>query len=431
MKILKLSKYNKVKVGFYTVLFLSFLICAQTTTAQLKKQYVVVLDAGHGGRDGGASRGIYIEKKIALSSVLKIGKLLENQKHIKVVYTRKKDVFVELHKRAHIANSNDADLFISVHCNAVVSTKPHGAETFVLGLSGNKQNLEIAKKENAVILLEDNYKQNYDYDPNSPESVIGLSVLQEENLDASLSFADMVQTNFVALKRYDRSVKQANFLVLRQTVMPSVLVELGFISNSAEGKFLYSKTGRTKMAKAVADAIIKYIDRLRLNTVGNNTVEVKSRVAKEIKPKEKVAKYQKPSTKKKTATQKKVVKATKPQRVEKKHKHIPTKKLIAQNKSRIVATESSEPYVVFKVQIGASKKYIPEKPYNFRGLKDVEMKIIDDYYKYYYGSSSDFITIKESLSDLRKKGFKDAFIVAFKNGVKISLKEARRLTNRN
>lgn len=388
---------------------LSFLVPKQIV-AQQKRKYVVVLDAGHGGKDGGASRGRYIEKEIVLSSALKVGKLLEKEKHIKVVYTRKKDVFIELHKRAYIANSNDADLFISIHCNAVNSTKPHGAETFVLGLSGNKANLEIAKKENAVILLEDNYKQNYDYDPNSPESVIGLSVLQEENLDASLSFASIVQTNFTKLNRYDRSVKQANFLVLRETVMPSVLIELGFLSNSSEGRFLYSKIGQTKMAKAVADAIIKYIDRLKLNTI-NETPEKTKKESKKI-----IAKVNKPEK----IAQKNTYKKTK----------VITQKTVPVAKKTIIK-ENLKPYILFKVQIAASKKYIPENSYNFKGLEDVEMKIIDDYYKYYYGGSSNFVTIKETLLKVRKKGFKDAFVVAFRDGIKISLREAIKATKVN
>lgn len=412
MRILKLSKYNRVQTYVLLVFICSFLI-PNKTTAQQKKQYTIVLDAGHGGKDGGASRGNYIEKKIALSSVLKIGKMLEKNKDIKIIYTRKRDIFIELHRRAYIANSNNADLFISVHCNAVVSTKPHGAETFVLGLRGNKENLEIAKKENAVILLEDNYKQNYDYDPNSPESVIGLSVLQEENLDASLSFADMVQTNFIKLKRYDRGVKQANFLVLRETVMPSVLVELGFLSNSVEGRFLYSKVGQTKMARAVADAIINYVDRLKLNTVNNGLDKVVKATPKNRK------------TKEVTKPQRKVSKITKPKKTVPKKKHISAKKAVKKP-----ITKKAFKHILFKVQIAASRKYIPEKPYNFKGLQNVEMKIIDDYYKYYHGSSSDFITIKEILYDIRKKGFKGAFVVAFKDGVKIPLKEAIKATKR-
>ncbi len=262
MKILNSYKksLNKVIKAFILLFFVMSSLFAQ-------KKYTVVLDAGHGGKDRGASRGEYVEKEIVLNLVQKTGRILEKDKNITVIYTRKKDEFIELHKRAAIANENEADLFVSLHCNANNSAKPFGAETYVLGLSGNDENLEIVKKENAVILLEKDYKKNYDYDPNSPESVIGLSMMQEENLDASLSFAGLVQENFRALKRYDRSVKQANFLVLRETAMPSVLIELGFLSNESEGKFLSGKSGQSMMAGAVAKAIKKYLDVIALNTI--------------------------------------------------------------------------------------------------------------------------------------------------------------------
>ncbi|WBX74456.1 N-acetylmuramoyl-L-alanine amidase [Tenacibaculum pacificus] len=253
-----------------------------STVVSAQKKYTIVLDAGHGGKDAGASRGSYIEKKIALKLALKVGEILKKDNTINVVYTRKKDIFVELHKRASIANKKNADLFVSIHCNSNNSGKPHGSETYVLGLKGNDVNFEIVKKENAVILLEEDYKKNYDYDPNSAESLIGLSVLQEENLDASLSLASLVQTNFKSIKRYDRKVKQANFLVLRETVMPSVLIELGFLSNKTEGKFLNSSYGQLKMAKSLATAIKNYVKRLKLNTVQEKVI-AKSSEKKKLK----------------------------------------------------------------------------------------------------------------------------------------------------
>jgi len=275
MKILNSYKksINKVIKSF---LFFFFLV----TSLIAQEKYRVVLDAGHGGKDSGASRGDYIEKEIVLNLVLKVGKILEKDNDVEVIYTRKTDKFIELHKRASIANDKDADLFVSLHCNANHSDKPHGAETYVLGLNGSEENMEIVKKENAVILLEEDYKKNYDYDPNSPESVIGLSMLQEENLDASLSFAGIVQGNFKDLKRVDRSVKQANFLVLRETAMPSVLIELGFLSHESEGKFLSGKSGQQIMAGAVAKAIRQYLEALKLNTVEEkSTLEYKIQIA--------------------------------------------------------------------------------------------------------------------------------------------------------
>ncbi|NNL39825.1 MAG: N-acetylmuramoyl-L-alanine amidase, partial [Flavobacteriaceae bacterium] len=221
--------------------------------------FVVVLDAGHGGHDPGNLGNGYMEKNIALSIVLKIGEELKKVPGIKVVYTRDDDSFVDLFVRGEIANKAGADLFVSVHCDSHTSNA-HGAGTFVLGLHANKQNFEIAKKENSVIYLEDNYEARYaNYDINSPESVIGLTIMQEEFLDQSILLAKLIQDNFTGrLKRNDRKVKQAGFIVLHQTFMPSVLIETGFLTNKEEGKYLNSSKGQTEMGKAIAQAIIKY-----------------------------------------------------------------------------------------------------------------------------------------------------------------------------
>ncbi|MDB3968097.1 N-acetylmuramoyl-L-alanine amidase, partial [Flavobacteriaceae bacterium] len=179
------------------------------------KPFVVVLDAGHGGHDSGNRGNGYFEKKIALNIVLKIGKQLEKLPGVKVIYTRKTDVFVELIQRANIANKADADLFVSVHCDAFTSPKAFGAGTFVLGLHANDRNFKVAQKENAVIFLEDDYEQNYDgFNPNDPESVISLILMQETYLDQSIEAAGAIQKSFVSnLKRKDRTVKQAGFVV--------------------------------------------------------------------------------------------------------------------------------------------------------------------------------------------------------------------------
>ena len=237
------------------------------------KDFVVVLDAGHGGKDPGKIAGKNMfEKDIALKIVLEVGDLLEKTKGIKVVYTRKTDVFVELKERGRIANKADANLFVSVHCNAH-NTQAEGAETWVLGTHANKQNFEVAKAENAVILLEDNYKVNYKgFDPNSPESVIGLTLMQEEYLDQSIQLASIIQNEFITkLRRKDRGVKQAGFVVLHQTYMPSILIETGFITNSKEGLYLNSKLGQQKFSESIYNGIKKYINQLTLNTVqGDN-----------------------------------------------------------------------------------------------------------------------------------------------------------------
>lgn len=252
------------KKGLFPSFLLPLLIVALSFTTILSGQrddskFVVVLDAGHGGHDPGNLGNGYLEKNIALNIVLNAGAILERTPGIKVIYTRKDDTFIDLYVRGEIANKANADLFVSVHCDSHTSNA-HGAGTFVLGLHANKQNFEIAKKENSVIYLEDNYESRYaDYDINSPESVIGLTIMQEEFLDQSISLAKNIQLNFTnKLKRKDREVKQAGFIVLHQTFMPSVLVETGFLTNDDEGAYLNSRTGQSQMGTSIADAIIQY-----------------------------------------------------------------------------------------------------------------------------------------------------------------------------
>jgi N-acetylmuramoyl-L-alanine amidase len=392
MQFLNFRKYNISKLSLIILTSLTVLY-GGILSVSAQKKYTVVLDAGHGGKDPGNLGNGFREKNIALRVALDVGKELLTSKDIEVVYTRKKDVFVELHNRAKIANDKKADLFVSIHCDAFRRSDPHGASTFVLGLSGNKENLEIAKKENSVILLEDNYKQNYDYDPNSPESVIGLSVLQEENLENSLGIAGLVQNNFVAIKRNNRKVKQANFLVLRETVMPSVLIELGFLTNKNEGKFLNSRKGQIRMAKSIAQAIRKYFERLKLNTISETLTVNAPLVEKEVS--------------------KPIIKKEIPEKV--------VKKETAPKKKTTEPKEVSTG-VVFRVQIAASRKKLSTG--SFKGLENVESLFIDDYYKYYYGNSPSLSGIKKVLPEVRSKGYKDAWVVAFKNGKRISIKEA-------
>jgi N-acetylmuramoyl-L-alanine amidase len=186
--------------------------------------------------------------------------MLLEKRDVNVIYTRKKDVFIGLFERANIANQSDAQLFISIHCDAFHTSQPYGAGTFVLGLHANERNFEIAKKENSVIFYEDDYENTYDgFDPNNPESVIGLTLMQEEYLDQSIIAASYIQNSFVnSLKRKNRDVKQAGFAVLRYTYMPSVLVETGFLTNRNEGLYLNSSKGQTEIANAISLAVLKY-----------------------------------------------------------------------------------------------------------------------------------------------------------------------------
>src|SRR5690606_26709259 len=230
------------------------------------RPFTVVLDAGHGGHDPGNLGSGYKEKEIALDIVLKIGDILKKDQNIKVVYTRKDDSFVDLYVRGKIANDAQADLFVSVHCNSH-SSSAHGTETFVLGLNANNRNFEVAKKENSVIYLEEDYEVNYAaYDINSPESFIGLTMMQEEFLDQSVFLAKSIQDNFTdKLNRVNRGVKQAGFIVLHQTFMPSVLIETGFLTYKPEGAYLNSKKGKVDMAESIATAVKKYKTHLEEN----------------------------------------------------------------------------------------------------------------------------------------------------------------------
>ena len=263
------NKFNTKTNAVLVFVFFFFFIATPNSIFAQDKTFTVVLDAGHGGHDpGNIGYKKYKEKVIALNIILEVGKILEQSENINVIYTRKTDVFVDLWERGEIANKADADLFVSVHCNAH-SSRAYGAETWVLGLHANKQNLEVAKKENEVVLLEENYKENYKgFDPNSPESLIGITMLLEEYLDQSLQLASIVQDKMThELKRKDRKVKQAAFVVLYQTYMPSILIETGFLSNKTEGAYMNSKKGQSKFANVIAAGIQKYLGQLIMNTV--------------------------------------------------------------------------------------------------------------------------------------------------------------------
>src|SRR5436190_7881849 len=241
--------------------FLLFLMCANGFSALAQSnKFKVVLDAGHGGKDFGAVYNGHVEKNIALGVVNKVGKILEKNPNIDVVYTRDSDVFIELDERANIANREDAAIFISIHCNANPSPAGEGFETYVMGVARNASNLEVAKKENGVITLEKDYKQVYEgYNPNSPESAIGIMMQQEEFIENSIVLASKIQDNFETNKsRKNRGVRQAGFLVLRKIAMPRILVEMGFISNVTEGNFLESESGQQEVAEDIANAIVGY-----------------------------------------------------------------------------------------------------------------------------------------------------------------------------
>ncbi len=397
--------------------------------------FIVVLDAGHGGHDPGNLGNGYLEKHIALNIVLKVGELLSKEKDIKVIYTRKDDTFVDLFERGEIANKANADLFVSVHCDSHTSDA-QGAGTFVLGLHANKQNFEIAKKENSVIYLEDNYETRYaDYDINSPESVIGLTIMQEEFLDQSIALAKMIQDNFSEkLKRNDRKVKQAGFIVLHQTFMPSVLVETGFLTNKDEGAYLNSSKGQVDIGVAIANAILNY----KKTTQTNNASSITK------KPEEAIADVEnsKPLIKE-VAAQADVEKAKEP--IEKvKNKTVPdTKEVVpvskkdAQEAEKVASSAvtgtldgtkkesaTSKSNILFKVQLMASGKDLPLTPDNFKGLNLLSKEPYENLFRYMYGETRSHREAEMMKSNAAAKGYATAYIVAYKGGVRIPLRDA-------
>jgi len=407
--------------------------------------FIVVLDAGHGGHDPGNLGNGYFEKNIALNIVLKIGKILEQDPNFKVIYTRKDDTFIDLYVRGEIANKANADLFVSVHCDSHTSNA-HGAGTFVLGLHANKQNFEIAKKENSVIYLEDNYQDRYaDYDINSPESVIGLTIMQEEFLDQSINLAKAIQQNFSKkLKRNDRKVKQAGFIVLHQTFMPSVLVETGFLTNDKEGAYLNSSKGQSEMGTAIANAILSYKSEAAPNgitpdqkiptktpTPEKEIVETKSNTPKEeletpveqtvdlnpevpvaIAPKETEA----PITIVNEVEEKEVPEII-PLVQEEEEKQTP-----APIKETVLASVDLE----YRVQLLASGKNIELKGSNFNGLNNLSKEPIKNLYRYMYGSAKSLKDAKLLKANADLKGYTTSYIVAYKDGKRIPLKEANK-----
>lgn len=368
----------------YSFLVLLFaLLVSYSANSQSARKFILILDAGHGGKDPGNSYHGYVEKDIALKTTLKVGEILEKEKDFKIIYTRVNDEFIELAKRPKIANKANANLFVSIHCNSVKNFGPSGTETFVMGLSRSNMNLEVAKSENSVIYLEDNYKETYKgFDPKKPETMLGITMVKEENLNNSINLASKIEDNFTSnLKRKTRGVKQQPLWVLDASVMPGVLVELGFLSNPEEGAFLNSNDGQNKMARQIADAIIEYkkdyFGQANDNSSADNPIKNEP---KEVKSETK-----------------------------------------SETKSDEIKIKKSD--VVFKVQIAASSKKLELLPKNFKGLKKISVVKTNTLYKYSYGETLSYETAQKLESEAKNKGYKEAFIIAFKNGKSVDVKE--------
>jgi len=380
---MKMKFTMRSKINVFYCLFLVIITCNSNIYSQSKAKFKVVLDAGHGGKDPGAIYYGVKEKDVALDVTLRVGAILESNPEVKVIYTRKTDVFIELIDRPKIANKEDADLFVSIHCNGAKSAKAYGTETFVMGLARSAANLEVAKKENSVILLENNYQEKYNgFDPNKPESLIGMKLLQEENLNQSITLASKIENNFSNQnKRYSRGVKQTPLWVLDASYMPGVLIELGFLSNKNENDYLVSEKGKNEMAQAIANAIVSYKKDLQ-GVYGTTVYEP---IKEPVKESPKVQITEEP----------------------------------AKNSS-----VNSSKGIVFKVQISASGTKLETLPKNFKGLSPISREKEGKLFKYFYAEEADYEVIKKKLQEAKNKGYKSAYIVPYKEGVKISLSEA-------
>lgn len=393
MQSYKIKRINTEKI-FLIVLFTGFFLFrnaySQTSGTQAIK--TVCIDAGHGGKDPGCHGGIVNEKTVCLNMALKLGKMIkEHYPDVKVIYTRDKDVFVDLDERAKIANRNTADLFICIHANSA-SPAAYGTETYVLGLHRTEAQLKIAEKENSSIYLEEDGGAKYkDFDM-SPDAIIFKQLQMAVYLDLAIKFATNLQSEFKRLGRYDRGVKQAGFIVLYKTTMPSVLIESGFLTNPSEEKFLADEVSQTKMAEAMFVAFQKYKNELEGVDVMKGVTPVK-----EYKQPEKVV-------------ENKVVTAGENKTAAPAVQNISEEELI--NK------------VVFRVQIETSGSKIPASSSKFKGLTVFEY-FQDALYKYTTGVYiNDFKSANALKNELRENGFANAFVVAFYNGERISLDEA-------
>lgn len=406
----------------WVCLFIIF-FCVNSTAVGLRvnrtSTKIVVIDAGHGGKDPGSVVGIAKEKNIVLDIALKLGKLIrQNQKNIKVVFTRDGDYYVPLMDRAQIANKINANLFISIHANYCDSPAINGTETYVLGLHRTEDNLNVAKKENSVILMEDDYTTRYEgFNPNLSESYIMFELIQDAYLDQSVRFAAILQSNFKnQAQRHDREVRQAGFLVLRETAMPSVLIETGYLSNKKENSFLLTDVGRSDIAKSIYESLIKYLNRMdakdNITVRSNNDPGEETGNSQKIKETNSVEITQTSNDTSKSNLVKKKAKLDIPEN--KKDKN-----------SRIVDKTASDNKITYAIQLGVFSKKISLDSKVFKGISPIKELIKEGKYKYLCYESESLKETKANLSAVTKS-FPDAFIVSVRNNQTRMVLESKR-----
>jgi N-acetylmuramoyl-L-alanine amidase len=387
----KLPIFNGLQKNALSVFLLAALVLfsSAATWAQSSKIKTVVIDAGHGGHDPGCHGAQNNEKEVCLSMALKLGALIkERYPDIKIIYTRSTDVFVELAERANIANRNNADLFICIHANAG-STTAYGSETYVLGLHRTDAQQKVAERENASIALEDDKGAKYRSYDLTPDGIIALQFQLAVFHRQSILFAEMIQKEFKRIGRYDRGVKQAGFLVLYKTTMPSVLIETAFLPNPTEEKLIGTAEGQQKMAQSMFQAFVNYKNATEGKTVVGGTTAQQNNI--DTRPAE----------------------SSPPKPVE-----IPKETVKEQG-------------LVFKVQIETSNKAISTKSSHFKGLEIFEYQD-NTLFKYCTGSfANDLQGAKNYKNELVQMGFTNAFVVAFLDGERISIEKALNLAEKN
>jgi len=389
----------------FTILFIGLLTLFPLQAQEAR--FTVVLDAGHGGHDPGAQSASSREKDINLAIVLDLGSIIEQKfKDVKVVYTRKTDKYLTLQERADVVNEHHADLFICIHTNASPSSAAFGAETYTLGLAKTKANLDVAMRENSVILMEADYRTKYKgFDPKSIDSYIMFEFMQDKYIDKSVEFSSTIQKQFVSYcRRSDRGVRQAGFWVLHRSACPSVLVEVGFISNPAEERFLTSEQGQQEMANAIFNAFVDY-KRTHDKKSGRQMSSV-SKIEQPARSEEHNQKQQEVAERPKQDIDT-VIKRTK-------------------SEKKIITPKNSTQTPVFKVQLFISPKRLKPTSTLFKGVNDVDSYAEGGMTKYTVGNDSDYSKIVKVRKEIISK-FPNAFIIAFVGDKKITAREALKL----